>query len=182
MATPTTYFSRYFKEAVGKYTADSLHMTIYSKKNLASVRSAASAFESQGIDWNTEMIAAKTGLSQKVVRKTFEADCRSHYTQIDGNASLRTTSGTYYPENYVVKKEQKELLSSAVRNCLTDVEIQFLLDRLEGGQTYNGSARGLSYRELAERYGLQSAKCARNMYNRVLKKLCESNELRHYQE
>lgn len=148
---PTTFFVRYFKETVQKYLgAYSRNLSQYDANNVSAVRRAIAIYESKGIAWNEEMLANKTGLSLKVLKKTLQIAQNSKRAAIEDAEFL--VSNTETPEESYIKNESQEAIVVVINRVLTDEERLFWLTYVN----LNGQ-KNLTYAELASIFHISVA-------------------------
>lgn len=143
LTTPTTYFVRYFKQVISNYLIKNIHkLSQYDAGNVLKVRRAINYYESKGIEWTEEMLAVRTELSLKVVHSTIIYSAASNYVQIDDAYDLASHIKT--PEEAYADKEKTDTILKALKNSLTEDELELLMMRLN----LNGS-KELPYENIA---------------------------------
>lgn len=146
--TPTTFFVRYFREVIANHIRrNHIQLTQYDAANSRKVKAVINEYESKGIAWTSDMVATKTGLSQKVVKKTISFATNAKVANIDDTLSLISTMPT--PEESLQEKENKRALYSSILKNTTPIERKILLMRvnLEG-------RKKMSYDKISEITGM----------------------------
>ena len=172
-STPTTYFVRYFHQAIHAYLlTDSEHLSQYDAANLRKVRMAIAYYERNGIHWTEEMLANKTGLSVKVVRNTIRLGATTIRSGEDD--AVNQASPIPDPESAVIDQEVKNALYRTLEEALTNDELELILDRvnIEG-------PRETPYTQLASQYGT-TVKDITKRVNSILCRLNQNQTLRSY--
>lgn len=127
--TPSTYFMYRFQEVISEYVRkDSQHLTQNDANNLGKVRKAIQFYEGKGIEWDVNMIAAKSGLSEKVVKQTIAIGKNSIHADIDSCHDLKSNIPT--PEESYLQDEKSREIADAIRDLLSDGEYHFFMCRM----------------------------------------------------
>lgn len=171
-ATPTTFFVRYFKEAISdNIRRNHTKLSQYDAANSRKIKAAIAAYEAQGIEWSIDMLATKTGLSQKVVKATLYYSTNAKIANIDETPPL--ISSILSPEEAYQEKENNRALYDAIFRNITPLEKNILMLRVN----INGSKK-MPYDKIAERTGLPIRK-VKSILNGAICKLNQDESLRH---
>lgn len=127
--TPSTYFMYRFQEVISEYVRkDSQHLTQNDANNLGKVRKAIHYYEGKRIPWDINMIARKSGLSEKVVNQTIAIGKNSIRADIDSCHDLSSPLPT--PEEAFLKEEKSLEIAGAIKEMLSDEEYRFFMCRM----------------------------------------------------
>lgn len=127
-ATPTTYFVRYFKEViVGYIRKNHTHLSQYDATNSRKIKVAIAEYEQNGVNWGIDMIATKTGLSQKVVKSTLFYASNARMATIEEAESMASNIPT--PEDAFRKKEDTYVLYDRILSRTSERELELLMMR-----------------------------------------------------
>ena len=170
-ATPTTFFVRYFKEVIAEYIRKNhIKLSQYDASNSRKVNAAISFYESQGIKWTTDMVATKTGLSQKVVKATIFYSVNAKTANVEDAPPL--VSSILSPEEAFQEKENNSALYNAISRNVTPLELDILLLRVNA----EGSKK-MPYDKIAEITGIPIRK-VKSILNSAICKLNQDDSLR----
>ena len=157
LTAPTTFFSPYFKQVITEYILQySQHMSQYDAHNVALVRGAERYFESQGITWDEPMIATKTGLSPKVVKRTLQLAQTSIRASVEDSYDMASSEPT--PEEYLLKDERSRMIWNALKDSLSPEDLEFFLYKvnLDGKRERTmqqvADELGMQVRDVKKRY------------------------------
>lgn len=161
-STPTTYFVRYFRQAISEYLhTDSQHVTQYDANNIRKVRAAINYYETYNIKWTEEMISLMTGLSKKVVKSTIQIANNSIRASVDEMA-LTLKSKIPTPEEKIIEEETRHTLEEAINRNLTEKQKELLLLRINPLGN-----KEISYENVAQSVGMSTREVKREL-NRIL--------------
>ena len=177
---PTTYFMRPFKGAISRYMASRNGKTAYEIQNWKKVNRWIQFYESNGIEWTTEMKASASGLSLRVVQSTLEIWYRSQLADIDEIFDIKDQNKT--PEEAFIEQERQETIDKVIKETLTPEEYQLLLIRLnlDGRKALSfdnvAKVSKLSLREVRARLSNISVKLSKDPTLRKLFNICEDKQ------
>lgn len=169
--TPSTYFMYRFQEVISEYLRkDSQHLTQNDANNLGKVRKAIFNYEKAKIPWDINMIARKTGLSEKVVRQTIHIGKNSVYADIDSCYDVASKLPT--PEENFLSNEKSLEIAQAIRETLTDDEYEFFMCRMNLDEH-----KERTYKEMSEIYPDVDVKA---QWSKIIGKLHTNSTLNSY--
>lgn len=127
--TPTTYFVRFFKQEISKHIR-SYHkrLTQYDATNARKISNVVAEYEKKGIRPTLDIIARKSGLSQKVIKSTLLYSSNSKVANVEESYDLSSDLPT--PEQFFVKNEQQRILAETLKNNTTQLERKLLMMRV----------------------------------------------------
>ena len=154
--------------------------TAYEIQNWKKVNRWIQFYESNGIEWTTEMIASASGLSLRVVQSTLEIWYRSQLADIDEIFDIKDQNKT--PEEAFIEQERQETIDKVIKETLTPEEYQLLLIRLnlDGRKALSfdnvAKVSKLSLREVRARLSNISVKLSKDPTLRKLFNICEDKQ------
>lgn len=171
-STPTTYFVRYFREKISKFIRSSkVHMTQYDTTNARRINAAIADYNQNGIGYTLDMLATKTGLSQKVIKSTIQISANAKRANIDDEAySLHSNTPT--PEEVMERSENTQSLVEAILNNTSEEERKLLMMRVN---VYG--RKEVPYDKISEETGIP-IKTVKMIINRAICKLNQDEKLR----
>ncbi len=171
-STPTTYFVRYFDEAITNYVLNfSQHMTQYDANNVAAVRAAIKEYEGRGIDWDIAMLATHTRLSQKVVTNTLRIANNSIRGSVDDMVGIAANQPT--PEEAYIQNERTNVIYNVLHESLSPEELTFLMHKLN----FDGKERSIT--QVAEDLDMP-VRDAKKMWSSIIARLNNNRSLQTY--
>lgn len=174
MTTPTTYFSRYFKQVIDEYVhRDSQHLSQYDAHNVSKVRAAIHSFEARGVKWDEEMLINHTKLSRKVLRNTLYLAHNSKRADVDDCINL--DSGIPTPEDACIQSELSALLNQVLMDELTEKERLIFLTRVN-----LGGSRELPYDTVANMLNMPVRDVKKTLSSILAKLQCNHTLLHIY--
>lgn len=163
-STPTTYFSRYFKQVIDEYIhKDSQRLSQYDAHNVSKVRAAIHYYESQGIKWDESMLMNRTGLSMKVLRNTMYLERNSKQACIDDMFDLESPFPT--PEDACIQDEKSRLVNKVLAEDLTEDELRIIRARFN-----NDSNRPVPFDTMAKKLNIP-VRDVKKKFNSIIAKL-----------
>lgn len=170
-ATPSTFFTPYFKQVISEYIRGyKKNLTQHDAANARKVNQVIHEYEKQNIRWTIDMVASKTKLSAKVVRNTLYYSRNSKTANIDDVEYLQSKIPT--PEEALELKEMQNILSDAITRVATEEEAELLFRRINpDGQ------KEKPYDQIAKETG-KSIKKVKNMINSLTCRLNQDDALR----
>lgn len=169
--TPTTYFMYRFQEAISVYIRKySQHLTQNDANNLTKVREAIHYYESKGITPDIYMLAKRANLSVKVTKQTLKIAQNSIRVDIDSCFDLVSNIPT--PEDAFIKNEMSDAMTEALRNTLTNEELNFFLAKMN----FNGS-KERTYKDMERLYPDIDVKA---YYSKIIGKLANNATLQSF--
>lgn len=185
ISTPTTFYVRHFKEVISNYlSAYTVHLSHYDIKNTRLVCRAINYFEANGTSWTEDMIANRTGLSEKVVHSTLRYRQSANYASIEDQETLQLISKIPSPEESYIRREQDQNIAREILETLNDEELRILILRLnlEDLEISNTEKKGSPYSkeksfdEIHRETGLP-LKDVKSIYNQAILKLGNNQTL-----
>ena len=171
-STPTTFYVRYFREAISNYLAkNTLRLSQYDARNSRKIAEAIQRFDKQGIQWTEHMIADHTGLTLKVVKSTLQYRHNANYANIDDEEFTQLASSMKSPEEYVISQEQRRILCQEISGTLTPDERNVLIRKINPD-----GRKEKSFEAVRGETGLAMRE-TKTIYNRAVSKLRGSHEL-----
>lgn len=169
-STPTTFFHRYFQEAITNYKLkDSQHLTQNDATNIRKVRTAIQDHEKKGEPYNYAVISQDTALSIKVVKKTIKLMNTSMRANIDDMLELQAKELT--PEQQYLENERNRELYDVLDKELSDFEKEFLFAKIN----FNGD-KDATYKDLSEKFGM-AVHDVKSTWNDILTRLAGNPRL-----
>lgn len=171
--TPTTFFTPYFYEVIGKYKRnESQHFTASEANNVRKVRTAMKELEAKGLSYDYQVLATCTGLSVPVVRKTVDRMNTSIIANIDDLVDLQ--SKELNPEEAFIENEKKIAVNSEIERLLTPFE-QCVFRR----KFLTDDSKASTYKAVAEYFGKPEHEI-KSLINHCKVKLANSPILQSY--
>ncbi|MCC2255964.1 sigma-70 family RNA polymerase sigma factor [Ruminococcus sp. CLA-AA-H200] len=128
-STPTTYYVRYFREKIAKYIRDyKVNLKQYDANNMRRINTAVSEFKTMGIPYSIDMIAARTGLSEKVIKATVVYATNAKLANVDEAYTLHSHALT--PEEEAERAEAENILYEALAKEVTPEELTLIQLRI----------------------------------------------------
>lgn len=147
-ATPTTYFSCYFRQVISEYMFENIyHLSQHHVRNVLKVYKVICKLESEGINWTEQMLAEITQLSEKVLKEALIYIF--NFSQIDVDECFYLDSGIPTPEEICVRNETNQLIRQAIEDDLTEIENRIFWMRIN-----EEAKRELPYYRIAEKLGM----------------------------
>lgn len=167
---PTTYFVRLFDLVITKYIDKfALNLKSYDAQNAKKLKVAINYFESEGIDYDEEMLSNRTGLSTKVVKQTLYFSNNTKFACVEEELDIQANELS--PEDEYLKNEVEVALYEALVNNLSEEQLNIFLKRMNFG-----NEKLLGYKELSEITGISERKI-RLLINDCLYKLSQDEKL-----
>lgn len=161
--TPTTYFLKYFIEAIRSYLQQNMQLSSYDATNIRMVRSAINVYQCQGIPFTLEMISNVTGLSQKVVKSTIKLMGALQLENIDEVSYIGSELSS--PEDTVLDIENEKMVHIIIHQVLTEEEAKIFLLRLNLNEP-----KEMTYEAIAKTVG-KDIRMVRKTMTRCVEKL-----------
>lgn len=169
--TPTTYFVRFFKQEISKHIR-SYHkrLTQYDATNARKISNVVTEYEKKGIRPTLDVIARKSGLSQKVIKSTLLYSSNSQIASVEESYTLSSDIPT--PEQFLTKCEQQRILAETLKNNTTQLERKLLMMRVNP----NGS-KLMPYDKIAEEMNMPIRE-VKQIINRTICRMNQDRKLR----
>lgn len=172
-ATPSTYFVKYFDEVISKFTNKySKRLTDYDAKNVTKVKKTIQEYEKANIEWDVQMIATKTKLSNNVVKKTLAIANNSQSATLEEAFNVVSKQPT--PEEFYLKNERIYILWTEIVKSLTYDELEFFMSKVNLNEE-----KELKFKQLAKLYGITERE-AKQRYSAITAKLNSNSVIQGY--
>lgn len=169
--TPTTYFVRFFKQEISKHIR-SYHkrLTQYDATNARKISNVVTEYEKKGIRPTMDIIARKSGLSQKVIKSTLLYSSNSQVANVEESYDLSSNIPT--PEQFLTKNEQQRILAETLKNNTSQLERKLLMMRVNP----DGS-KLMPYDKIAEEMNMPIRE-VKQIINRTICRMNQDRKLR----
>ena len=171
LSTPTTYFVRFFRQEISKHIR-SYHkrLTQYDATNARKIGNVVSEYEKRGIKPTLDVIARKSGLSQKVIKSTLFYSSNSKVANVEESYDLSSDIPT--PEQFLIKNEQQLILAETLKNNTSQLERELLMKRINPD-----GKKPMPYDKIAEETGMPIRE-VKQVINRAICRMNQDRKLR----
>lgn len=164
---PTTYFARYFRQAIREFAvANSQKLKQSQATNISKVKGAKSYLDSLGAKYDDSMLAEFAGLSLKVTRETLQIMSNSISANLDD--SINFIPDNRNPESINMDIVESDLLVDVINRNLDDLEKEIFLSYVDYDDSY--------YKVASEDYSDEDVKAYRSKFKHHFKTLTALSE------